>query len=116
MPLIAALGSLLAPLLGGIAKTISIETVKWLAYRAFTLFIVFVAIPIVLYNVLTGMLFDFMDYAMTYVSGSGVSAFTLQLTGMGAYIASKIQLVQAFSTYMSFVAIRFIMRFIPFLR
>ena len=114
--LVALLGSLFGSAITGIGKLISVETIKFIAWRALIMFIVFVALPLVLYNVLASLIFDFMDYAMTYISSSGLSSFTFQLTGMGAYIANHIRLVEAFALFMSFVTIRFFMRFIPFLK
>jgi hypothetical protein len=116
MPLIVAIGAILAPIVTSIGRILTVETLKWLAFRALMLFLLFVALPIVLYNTLTGLIFDFMDIALSYLSDQGISAYTLQITGIGAYIASKIQLVQAVSIYMSFVSIRFLMRFIPFFK
>jgi hypothetical protein len=114
--ILTALGTLFGSAIGSIGKLISVETIKFLAWRGLIMFLMFVALPVVLYNVLTGLIFDFMDYAMSYLSGSGLSTFTVQISGMGAYIASKIQLPQAVSVYMSFVSIRFFMRFIPFFK
>lgn len=116
MPLIVAIGTLISSVVTSIGKTISVETLKWLAFRAFMLFIVFVAVPIVLYNVATDLIFDFIDYAMSYISGSGVTSYTVQLTGLGAYIAQKIRLVEAISIMLTFTSIRFLMRFIPFFK
>lgn len=114
--LIGVIGTLFGSAIGSIGKLISVETIKFIAWRALIMFLMFVALPVVLYNVFTGLIFDFMDYGMSYITGSGVSAFTIEITGLGAYIASKIQLVQAVSVYMSFVSIRFLMRFIPFFK
>lgn len=114
--LIGFLGSLFGTTIGSIGKLISIETIKFLAWRTFILFLLFVALPIVLYNVFTGLLFDFMDFGQSYLNDQNLSSFTMELTGMGGYIANAIQLPQAFSVYMSFVGIRFLMRFIPFFK
>lgn len=114
MPFIAALGAILAPIVTSIGRVISVEVLKWVAFRALMIFLMFVALPVVLYNTFTGLIFDFMDVSLNYLTDQGISAYTLQITGIGAYIASKIQLVQAVSLYMSFVSIRFVMRFIPF--
>ena len=114
--IITVLGSLFAGVVGSIARLFSVETLKFIAWRALVMFLMFVALPVVLYNVFTGLLFDFMDYAMSFMTGQGVSAFTMEFTGIGAYIVGKIQLVQAFSVFMSFVGIRFLMRFIPFFK
>lgn len=114
--LIALIGSVVGSIVTAIGKTLSVETLKFVAWRALAMFLMFIAFPIVLYNVLTGMMFDFMDYALSYLDTSGLSSMTVELTGMGAYIATKIKLVEAISTYLSFVAIAFVMRFIPFFK
>lgn len=113
---IGVVGSSIAKLVGGVAKTISVETMKWVAFRAFMLFILYVALPILLYNIFVGIFLDFIDYAISYVSGQSFSAMTIELTGMGGWIAQQIQLPQAFSIFMSFLAIKFITRFIPFMK
>ena len=113
---VGVIGSAIAKVVGGIAKTVSVETMKWLAFRAFMLFILYVALPILLYNILVGLLLDFIQYAITYVSDQDFSAMTIQLTGMGGWIAQQIQLPQAFSIFMSFLSIKFITRFIPFMK
>lgn len=114
--MIGLLGSLLAGVVGSFGKLFSVETLKFLAWRAFILFIVFVALPVVFYNVATGLMFDFIQYALDYLSSQGIQSHVFQFTSIGAYIAQKIQLVQAFTVFISFLSIRFIMRFIPFLR
>lgn len=116
MPLIMALGAILAPIVTAIGRVLSIELLKWVAFRALMIFLIFVALPVVLYNTFTDLIFDFMEIALDYLTSQGISSYTLQITGIGAYIASKIQLVQAVSLYMSFVSIRFLMRFIPFFK
>jgi hypothetical protein len=116
MPLIMALGAILAPIVTAIGRILSIELLKWVAFRALMIFLIFVALPVVLYNTFTDLIFDFMEIALDYLTSQGISSYTLQITGIGAYIASKIQLVQAVSLYMSFVSIRFLMRFIPFFK
>jgi len=112
----ALLGSLAGGLVTAIGRLLSVETIKFIAWRALVMFLVFIALPVVLYNVFIGMLFDFMDYVMTFISGQGLSSHTINFTGIGAHIVSQIQLVQAFSVYMSFVAIRFLMCFISFFK
>jgi len=114
--LISVIGSLFGSVVGSVGKLISVETVKFLAWRGLMMFALFIALPLVIYNVLTGLLFDFMDYGMSFITSQGLSSQVIEITGIGAYIATKIQLAQAFAVYMSFVGIRFLMRFIPFFR
>ena len=114
--IISLLGSLGGSLVNSFAKLFSIETIKFLAWRALILFIVFIALPVVLYNIFTGLIFDFLDYALSFLSSQGLSSHVVSLSGMGAYIASQIRLPEAFSVYLSYVGIAFLMRFIPFFK
>lgn len=104
----------LASFLTSAGQLISVESLKFIAFRSLLMFALFIALPVILYNVFTDIIFDFLDYGFLFITGQGISPISIDFMGMGAYIASKIQLVQCFSVYMSFVGIRFIMRFIPF--
>jgi hypothetical protein len=68
--LVAIGGSIVTGLLGGTARQITIEAVKMAAWRLLLAFLVWVALPIVLYNVLVDYLFDIMAWAMTAVTGA----------------------------------------------
>lgn len=114
--MIAAIISLFGSVISGVGSLISVETLKFLAIRGLIMFSLFIALPVVLYNVLTSIIFDFMSYALSFMSAQGLSANVIHFTGLGAYLAQQIQLPQAFSVYMSFVLIAFLMRFIPFFK
>jgi len=114
--LFALLGSLFGGLVSGIGRIISVETIKFLAWKAFYFTVLFIILPIVLYNVLTGIVFDFMSYALNFLDAQNIQSLSIQFTGMGAYIANLIKLPQCFSVFMSFLSIRFLMRFIPFFK
>jgi len=119
-----ALPLVLVPLFSGIltgiagffARIFTVEALKFLAWRAFILFIVFICLPIVLYNVGVDLIFSLIAAAMDYTGSLGMSDLTIQITGIAGYIADKINLPQCFSVYMSAIATRFVMGFIPFLR
>lgn len=99
-----------------LAKVFTVETLRFLAWRAFILFIVFVCLPVVLYNVGVDLIFALIAQAMDYTGTLGFSELTIQLTGIAGYIANEINLPQCFSIYMTAIATRFAMGFIPFLR
>jgi len=114
--LLTFLGSLFGGIITNFGKLFTLEALKFVAYKAMILFIVFIALPIVLYNVTVGLLFDFIEYALSYLTGLNISSQVVSIAGIGAYIATKIKLVEAVTVFLSFVSIKFIMRFIPFLR
>jgi hypothetical protein len=120
MALPLVIGSVATSMLGAfggwIAKLLSIETIKFLAWRAFILFIVFVCLPLVLYNVGVDLMFDLMEVGMGYAGDLNQQSLTIQLTGMAGWMATQLNLPQCFSMYMSAVSVRFAMGFVPFLR
>jgi len=107
---------ILSAIAGFFARVFTVETLKFLAWRAFILFIVFVALPVVLYNVGVDLIFALIAQAMEYTGSLGFNELTIQITGIAGYIAQKINLAQCFAVYMSAIATRFVMGFIPFLR
>jgi len=114
-----ALVGFLAGLFGKITvetgRLITIETVKFLAFKALVIFTIFVAFPLVLYNFFLEFFQDIMNYAVSFIQGSVSDPFVFQITGLGAYLAQQIRLVEAFTVYMMYVQVRFLMRFIPFI-
>lgn len=119
-----ALPVVLVPLFSGLAgaigsffaRVLTVETAKFLAWRAFYLFLVFVCLPLVLYNVGVDLIFDLLNAAMDYTATLNMSELTLQMTGIAGYIATQVQLPEAFALYMTAIGTRFAMSFIPFLR
>lgn len=97
-------------------RLITIETVKFLAFKALVIFVIFVAFPLVLYNLFLELFQDIMNYTITFLQGSISDPFVFQVTGLGAYLAEQIRLVEAFTVYMMYVQVRFLMRFIPFIK
>ena len=114
--LVAIGGSIVTGLLGGTARQITIEAVKMAAWRLLLAFLVWVALPIVLYNVLVDYLFDIMTWAMTQVVGTAsMDSVTIQITGMAGWIGSHLNLDQALAMILAAVATRFAISFIPFI-
>jgi len=92
------------------AKDIAIETTKWVATRGLLLFLMYVAFPIVLYNVLLNYGTDLYAYIINKVTDNTVdySAVTIQITGVGGWIGQQIGIVTMFSAYMAAVSTRFL--------
>jgi len=100
----------------GIIGLISSIGLAWLAFKAFVLGIVYVGIPLLVYNFAVKFITDFIQFGMNYVEQSEVDSFVIELTGMGGWMAQQIQLPTAFSIFMGFLSIRFVTRFIPFMK
>jgi hypothetical protein len=119
-----ALPALLIPLFSGlagsiggvVAKTLSVETIKFLAMRALIMFTVFVALPVVMYNVGVDLIFSLIEAGMDYAGTLDADSLTIQLTGMAGWIAEQIRLPECMSIYMTAISTKFAMGFVPFLR
>jgi hypothetical protein len=96
-------------LIGGTGKQIGIEVAKFTAMKALLLFLVFVAAPIVIYNVFGDLMMAFAMYGIGKLAGIDIPSVNalIQLTGMGGWVAEKIQIPEAMSIFMAFVSIRF---------
>jgi hypothetical protein len=97
-------------------RLIWIETLKFLAIKALVYFTIFVAFPLVLYNFFLEFFVDIMNFAVSYIQGSIANPFVFQITGLGAYLAEQIRLVEAFTVYMMYLQVKFLSRFIPFFK
>ncbi|MBW2635707.1 MAG: hypothetical protein JRE14_16665 [Deltaproteobacteria bacterium] len=117
LPVIGAMAAGIAGSLGlQFGRLFTIEAVKFLAWRAFILFIVFVALPVVLYNTFSTLLFDLMNMAVTYVSDGNYQPLTINLTGLAGYLGNQIGLPNMVSIYLTAISTKFTMGFIPFIR
>ena len=98
----------------GTAKTIAIEAAKWVAFKGLVYLVLFTVIPVLLYNIATRLIFDFMDYGLDYIATSGFdqSGLIIQFTGIGGWIVQTIQLPQCVSIFMSAIAVRFVLNFL----
>ena len=96
--------------------TAAVAAIKFIAMKTFIIGVFYIGIPILLYNILVSLIFDFIDFGMNYIADANMDSVVIQLTGMGGWMAQQIMLPQAFSIFISFLSIRFIMRFIPFIK
>lgn len=116
MGIVTAITAGVKALMALIAGKGAVYSILFFGVKALIASVMFVALPLVIYNVFSVILIEIMEFTMSYVSESGVSDLTVELTGMGGWIANQIMLPQAFGVFMSFVSIRFVMRFLPFFR
>jgi hypothetical protein len=118
MPLLAALIPFLTGGVGAIVaqfvRIFAVEGLKYMAWRGFLYFIVFMALPVVIYNVASDLIFDLMAYAVGAVGDAGLSPVIVQITGLGGWIGQQINLESSMAIIMSAVATRFALSFIPF--
>ena len=93
-------------------KNAGADLVKWLAFRAFLLAIVSTVVPIAIYSgwlLIQEKLVTYTQSQMT--SGDMWSGTMVELTGLGAWLADKLQFQACFSVLATAVAFKFVLGF-----
>lgn len=108
LPIIGAIG-----VIGGvIAKSLSVEVIKFIATRALLYGLFTLVLPIVIYNVLIRIYREGMEYIAGQTGTIETTGYIIELTGMAGWIADRINLIQCMSLVLSAYAIRFLISFI----
>ena len=95
-----------------IAKVVSIETLKFIAFRAMLLTAFTIILPAVLYKVIGSLFMEMTTYAFDQINSGGLPTLSLQLTGFGGWIAQQINLQASISVVLSAVSLRFVLNLI----
>lgn len=111
LPLISGIGSLVA---GFLAKIFTSQVLLWGSLKILLISIFTVVVPTVIHKLITKYLVD----AVSIFAGSvgTQSSITVDLIGMGGYLASEVGLPECFSILMSAIVLKLTLRFIPFVR
>lgn len=112
MPIIAAILSFLASWGARILGSAVIRIVIW---KVLIWALLTSVLPIVLYNLLSYIIGQFFTLATTYLGNSGLSAFTYEFTGLGAWLAHRLKIIEAFSVVMTACIFRMTINLIPFI-
>ena len=95
----------------------AVTVAKYVAIKALLITLLTTVAVVVFHNFLidfiTSMLSQFETYATSHLS-PGFEKITHQFTGLGGYLADKLQIVESFSLIMSGLMVGVIRRFIPF--
>lgn len=114
---IPLLAPVVATIVGAIAKTVSVEGLKWIATRGLLVALVGGMLPVVLYNLFNQILLEFITYAASQNPDAGnLSSVVIQITGLGGWMATQLKLPQAFALVCSAAALRTALNMIPFVR
>lgn len=111
------LGSLAGRISGTSVKNGLIEVAKWSAFKLFMTALFFTGIYIILNNFLITFAGDLMSGAQSALeaeSGGALQAAALELTGLGGYLAQRLQLVESFSVWLTGLMLAGIRSFLPF--
>jgi len=95
-----------------ISRVVSIETLKFVAYRAMLLTAFTVILPAVLYKVVGSLFMEMSTYAYSQISSAGMPPLSLQLTGLAGWMATSMNLEASISVVLSAVSLRFVLNLI----
>lgn len=95
-----------------IGRIVSIETLKFVAYRAMILTALTIILPAVLYKVIGTLFMEMSTFAYSQISEAGVPPLSLQLTGLAGWMASSMNLEASISVVLSAVSLRFVLNLI----
>lgn len=97
------------------AAALTLKAVVFLGLKGLAIFMLFTAVPIMLYNVLSSVITDIMTSMLDYIStleGVDPGNLIISLSGMGGYIATQIMLPQCFSVFMTFLSLRWVLNIV----
>jgi len=105
-----ALGAavLLGSLLTGISKLLTVEFVKFIAFRALIYTGMTLILPVILYNVWSLILSETLAYVTAHVGDSGLEGSMIQLVGIAAWCAGLLRIPDAVSFLLSCALCRFV--------
>lgn len=87
-------------------------TLKWVAQRAFLLALALGVGPIVLFKGFSWVTQYMMNYASGKISAEGIQPVMVSFVGIGGWLASTLKLPEAFSIFLSFCLLSFLLRMI----
>ncbi len=110
------MGALLAWLLSAFGSAVGYSVVRFAAWKIFLWTIVITVLPVLISRAIY-MLVETLQGTLTSIDGTtGVSSYIFDFTGIAAWFAIHLKLVEGFALIMSAVAFRMAIRMIPFVR
>ncbi len=105
-----------ALLFGFLARLITVEGLKMIAYRAMLLTLVTVILPIVLEKFIVYLIHTASGIAFQHIESSGLAQAAITFSGLAGYLADRFRLVEAGSMIISAITLRFVLNLIPIIR
>ena len=100
-------------LAGALSSFFGSAVVRFIALKIVLTTLMVVTLPIVLNN----FAYKLLDLALNQISqSSSLSPAVINLTGLGAFFAERLNLVQVFNVIIAAVMTRFTLKLIPFVR
>ncbi len=108
--------ALISWLLSAFGSAVGYSAIRFTAMKFFIWTLVITVVP-VLFSRLIYMLLEGVMGTMDSIDGSyGISSYIISLTGLAAWLAVHLKIVEGFSLIMSAIAFRMAIRMIPFVR
>lgn len=107
---IPIVGALIGVMGAGIAKTLTVETAKMVAFRIIIYSLITLVLPAILYNVFTRIMSEMINLASSEISSSGLQGTVIQLTGMGGWLGIHLQVPAALAIVLSATGLAFTLR------
>lgn len=106
LPIIAALG-------GVALRFLSVGVLQFIALKAFIWTVGVTILPIIIYNVISKILQEMMNYASAHITSQvGTQGLLLQFTGMAAWIFDEMNLTVSITLIFSAISLRFMLNLI----
>lgn len=107
---------IIAWLAGAFASAIGYSAVRFVAWKLVIYAVIVTIVPIIVMNIVYSIIEKSMALAATAQGQSGITGHVIQLTGLAAWFAIHLKLVEGFSLIMSAITLRISLRLIPFVR
>lgn len=95
----------------GLAKTILLAITIWAAFKAFMIVTITVLVPWAIYKAYTLVAEKTMAFVGGYLISDAYQGTFVQLTGLGGWIAERLQFQECFQILTTFVVMRFVLGF-----
>lgn len=95
----------------GFTKNILVTIALWAAFKGLMIALVTILVPWAIYKSYTLISEKLMAFISAFLADSAYQGTFVQLTGMGAWIAERLQLQTCFQILATFVVMRFVIGF-----
>lgn len=108
--------AIIGVILGFIGKFLTDRLLFFVAVKALLIALFVVVLPIILKNFLIWIFEQIHAFMAIHLPADGMSAFIINLSGVGAYLGGCFKLPLCFSILMSAMLLRITLNFIPFIK
>ncbi|OFW55156.1 MAG: hypothetical protein A2163_09655 [Actinobacteria bacterium RBG_13_35_12] len=109
------IGGILAFLTGWFARFLGVQALRFVAWKAILWFIVVSVFPVVIYNVVSGLLSEAFNMYADQVEGYSETSILINLTGCLGWLAVHLKIPESFALILSAAMFRIAVSMIPFI-